>query len=135
MQTSPEKKPGLQDLIKTVREIAESNPNRVYYSTSGCCSYVTSDDRPEEGCLVGEALMRLGVPREFLSKTEEIYAGYPDIYRLLEDGLLADHLRYDLNSEADGDRASWLLSVQEFQDDGSMWEMSVYFADQRKPLV
>lgn len=124
-------KPDLRDVVKTVREIARENPDRIYRART-MCSYVTSDDNPGEGCLVGQALMWLGVPREFLACLEDSDPDHTGIHHLLMSDCFTDYLRYDLDDPTDNTYTSWLKDVQSFQDIGYKWNQAVELADRKK---
>lgn len=61
----------LKDLEAEVIMLATERPNHVYDSNGGC-SYVGTETGQVggEGCIVGQALMRLGVPEEALREWE-----------------------------------------------------------------
>lgn len=108
-------------VVEQVVALAAERPEFVYRpvtdgKTSGLCSYVTGEHG--QGCLVGQALMRLGIPEEALATFEReagekgLDTGAPNA--LPELGVICDH-----------DDLDWLADVQLHQDAGHPWGQAV----------
>jgi hypothetical protein len=109
----------LDDVVAKVREVAAERPTYVYnnegmsgYTSS--CFYRHGENRDRPGCIVGQALDRLGyVVPEMMEGSHatfvlhEIFGGPSD-------------------SE---DRVRWVRNVQRAQDDGKTWAEAVEKAD------
>lgn len=106
-----------EQLVQKVREQAQAHPDKVYKNESDnrkACAYAHSD---EPGCIIGWALHDLGWSLEDL--------------RTLDDRLNAG-IRYIAESivpGVDGGTVDWLEIVQDNQDNGGKWGVSVARAD------
>ena len=104
------------DVVAQVRALAQERPDYVYQRPLGNpeteCSYLTGADG--QGCIMGQALTRLGVSIEALStiEGENVMAALPRLA-----------VR---TTPSDG---WWLRAVQEQQDHGSTWGQAVRRAD------
>ena len=111
----------LDDVVSKVREVAAERPDFVYSSPNpDNCLYRHGENREEPGCIIGQALDRLGyvVPQAWEGSNAEA---------------LMDHI-YDL-SQHDDVRASWLRYVQGEQDRAKPWGEAVSEADRYYPEV
>src|SRR5690606_1231334 len=112
----------IKDVVKEVRRLAEEQPDHVYSAPEGeeICSYVTGKDG--KGCIVGQALSRLGVPESALRgiEGEGAYA-------------LPELIPY-LAGREDKRSRRWLTLIQSRQDGGRTWWQAVTEADQDWPL-
>lgn len=129
----PSNLPKISDLVVEIRKVVEEDPEHVYHpinlGAGNGCRYTKSAEGPD-GCLVGQALMRLGVPRDYLEKIEE--EDWRDIAELSEaesdalpEGSGFPHVFGYLvaeRDEADEEIVKWISDVQEAQDTGSSWE-------------
>ena len=113
----------LTKLVAAVRALAAENPERVYASCSvaGCVYKPTKQqDGGTYGCIVGEALRRIGVSSTGLDSVD----GEQGIYsRLFQIGI-RDDVQID-----------WLTKVQGLQDSGTSWSEAVLKADDCLPLT
>lgn len=105
-------------VVAEVRSLAAESPRFVYMTpddgAGAACKYVQYDDEGNlAGCIVGQALLRLGLPA---AEVQE-YEGNP-----------ASTVVYRLASSTDEDLA-WLDHVQEHQDSKNPWGESVEYAD------
>ena len=113
------------DVIEQVRALAAERPEFVYRSTSTddgdhpSCSYVTGADG--QGCIIGQALMRLGVEEERLADLEDSIPG----------GMGADTLLFRLLGRGYAEGEMWISAVQASQDTGIPWGKAVKIADER----
>ena len=115
----------VDDIVAAMRDLIAANPDRVYAPPGGganrTCSYVDSYDTPGTGCVVGEAVILLGVDREQLREWERYHGG--DSHGLLVAldvigaGFESVHPRY------------WVRRVQIGQDYGKSWGQALYMAD------
>lgn len=106
----------LPELVKTVREIAAENPDKVYEAPNalGMCLYMHGD---EPGCIFGHALLRLGVPPEAIGGVRG------NIRTVLFD-------RGVISSPFGSDRlVVWCRAVQHLQDNRIPWGEAVNCAD------
>jgi hypothetical protein len=111
-----------QDLVEAVREQAKMYPDRVYQSgPAGVCTYLAGEHNPDFGCIVGEALLWLGVPRELITEMNTC-GGWEH---------KADRIRPTLgNLVAEAAlRSTWVAQVQQYQDEGETWAKAVRMAD------
>jgi hypothetical protein len=97
-----------------VRELAEANPDFIYWPerTTQTCTYVPDDVQP--ACIFGQAFTALGVPMEFLA--EHATAG---INEILESMHIATTPR----------QREWAAVVQRRQDSKARWVRAVADAD------
>lgn len=117
----------LKQLIEAIRQVAATEPDFVYSSGGDqrTCEY-TPNDRNRCGCIVGEALVLLGVaPKrlhnlDMLGYVDNVTWGAPRTVAELSDLVTAEALT-----------SSWVRLVQEYQDNGSDWAGAVNRADER----
>ncbi len=120
--------PTADAVIAKVREIAAEAPAFVYSETDEhdgpTCRYVKNG---EGSCIVGKALVALGVPVDFFDRPS--VSGSPLNTVGIWQSTLRDLLGWqrDLNND-------WLQAVQAQQDVGCAWGIAVEFADKRCPL-
>ena len=133
----------LEQLEAAVREIAAERPDFVYtkqparqgYDCEGSeCSYVSagiSVDHQGEGCIVGQALMRIGFDKELLAEIQggvaqdiRDFLAHP-VFQERFEGLSQIENLHDPRNH----RLRWLSRVQGAQDTGSSWEEAVKEAD------
>jgi hypothetical protein len=110
-----------QDLVEAVREQAKMYPDRVYQAgPAGVCTYLPSEHNPDFGCIVGEALLWLGVPRELVTEmnTSGGWARRADRIRPTLGNLVAEAAL----------RSTWVAQVQQYQDEGKTWAEAVRMA-------
>lgn len=102
------------DVVREVRALANQSPEFVYtiVDPRGSCLYVHEDG--QGGCIVGQALMALGVSAMELGNHEGDAA--PSVIR-------------DLGIEASLEEELWLDGVQTYQDDGETWSFAVRTTD------
>lgn len=115
-------------VVKRVREIAKENPDFIYTdqgANDSECSYLgRSIDEPDigQGCIVGQALMDLGITREEMVEAEiEGVRGY-------------EVLEY-LGIESKFKHNIFLDYVQESQDTGASWSEAIEYADNKMGRV
>lgn len=105
-------------IIEQVRLLAQERPDHVYRKRGAgrSCGYAGDaiGSTRGEGCIIGQALMRLGVRRADLVSLEGVVSS-----ALPKLGI---H-RYDT------DERNWMSSVQKSQDTWSTWGRSVKDAD------
>lgn len=112
----------LSRLIDVIRQIAATEPNFIY--NGAVCSY-TPNSRNRCGCIVGEALVLLGVPYEILTMLDADAARYiptqwaATATKAVLAGLLTAEA---LDSE-------WVACVQRLQDSGQSWGDAIAHAD------
>lgn len=114
-----------KDLIDEVRKVAEAEPDFVYNEegSESECSYFGRDRGDTSGspCIVGKALKNLEVDTSVLLARES--GGFGDrIGFALSNGLVP------VTSLVDSER-TWLNAVQDYQDCGLTWAVSVKRAD------
>ncbi len=117
----------LKQLIEAIRQVAATEPDFVYDNNDdqSSCDY-TPNARNRCGCIVGEALMLLGVSRERLRAVDllgwntNVSWGMAVIIDELEDLVAPEALN-----------SSWVRQVQSAQDDGHSWGDAVADADER----
>lgn len=107
----------IQEIVGEVVKLAKERPEFVYKSADldGSCSYVGGRMRtPEEGkgCIIGQALQRLGMPVEELLKHEG-----DDVVSLI----IANPYIVGGDGFADRDARSFLDYVQSLQDRKETW--------------
>ena len=119
----------VDDVVKEVRSIAIERPDFIYLEQpleneedrSTNCSYLSAGlyTNEGEGCIVGQALSKLGITDEELRRVENASA--------------ADALRaVGVEGSTRRDRElNWLNSVQSQQDIGMTWGDAIAWADQR----
>lgn len=99
-----------------IRRIAAENPDHVYLpDVAGECVYteMDTDDHRVGSCIVGKALINLGVDPVRLSWSEGKFAASV----LGEPGAAADSI------------IGWINTVQQYQDDKISWGRAVAKAD------
>lgn len=117
----------IEDIEKKVRQLAEANPEFVYTDqTTGNtkfdakCGYVGKEFRSTEGagCIVGQAMQKLGVSEKILLEFEYTVDSVNDAG---VEGLLN---WLNINGSA-----KWLSDVQGHQDSSEPWARAVHLAD------
>jgi hypothetical protein len=114
----------LDDVVAKVREVAAERPTYVYDNGTGgelsSCFYRHGADRSEPGCIVGQALDRLGyvVPEDLEGR---------DSYTILNEALGTHFESWE--SPANPAGAKWIRGVQFQQDAGKPWGVAVEYAD------
>ena len=113
----------IDDVVTEIKKLAQERPDFNYRTQpiedftlrSSNCSYVSASRNVQdgEGCIVGQALTRLGVSRKELSLFEG-QAASTVLRRLLAD--------YDIK---DISKIVWINDVQERQDGGADWGLCV----------
>ncbi|MFF0498493.1 hypothetical protein ACFYU5_18960 [Nocardia aobensis] len=121
----------LTEIIAEIRRIAAESPDYVYKPVVkpnslgiGTCEYVerSADGELVGSCIVGRALVNLGVPPEVLTFTDDFT---PTAF-----GLLAD-----LDFDVRGAEIKWIQRVQSGQDQKMSWGDAVARADVLHPAV
>lgn len=113
-----------EDLIGAIRQQAEAHPTRLYVASldgDTTCEYTPNTLNPLFGCIVGEALAALGVPRrrlESLNNLGDWGSGRFGFAEVLSD-LVADGAL----------RSVWVARAQNSQDEGGTWAEAVEAAD------
>lgn len=124
-------------LIAAVREIADEQPDYRYDEARwGGCQYVVQehdecgdliepDSEVQPGCLIGQALWRLGIiSGAFINNDLNVETS---VKGLVSGGVID---RAITQNEID-----WLEVVQDTQDGGRSWGHAVDYADSEAPLV
>ncbi|AOZ63608.1 hypothetical protein SEA_WEASELS2_18 [Rhodococcus phage Weasels2] len=108
----------VSEVEEEVRRLAKARPYFQYMPPGGhldSCQYLDEQDGQLVGsCIVGQALVNLGVDKEKLLKQE---------------GLPAYTVLANLCETDDKDAQEWIDYVQGRQDAGQCWEQAVYQAD------
>lgn len=116
----------VKDVVREVRRLAEEKPDFVYTEQEGCdnnlgaCYYASADGQGNgAGCIVGQALGRLGVSQKALEDLDgvegaAVFTVLPTIIPVAPD---------------DGGMLNWLSDVQTGQDIGYQWGTAVKSAD------
>ena len=141
----------VDDVVQEVRKLATKYPDYNYKNQEGVdnggmsCSYLAgmtstqykdsalskygltySEARSKgilgKGCIVGQALTRLGVPDEALYEYEHMGADY----------VVGSNV--EPSDEHNYSKLTWLLVVQSLQDEGNNWAESVLRADKQVKL-
>lgn len=117
-------------LIEKVRIVAATDPDLIYQNDEGqrLCNYLPNA-RNRCGCIVGEALVEAGLPREKLAELDAaMVTADPwspgvswgdEAARQILDGLVSHQAL----------TSPWIAYVQEMQDDGKPWAEAVRQAD------
>ncbi|MGW1739993.1 hypothetical protein ACWCPQ_14405 [Nocardia sp. NPDC001965] len=112
-----------QTLVAEVRRLAAENPNFVYQKPEGSifCVYVEqdSDGNKVGSCILGQAMINLGVPAEKLVGS----GGFAGLALDLLDMEISEKVRW------------WAVAVQGKQDKEIPWGRAVEIADEEEPLV
>lgn len=117
----------LTTLTDVVVKLANESPDHVYAGATVLddgCSYVGTSIGLEggSGCIIGQALMRLGVPREDLRDWETANrgeTGFDDLYVAEDSPVKLDGTYAQLN---------FLANIQLNQDAGIAWKQAVELA-------
>lgn len=99
------------DVERRVREIAEADPLHIYVKGESCTNIAHEDS---EACLIGRALMGLGVSEALI----------------IERGVIDNGAETTLDTLGIPGCADWLSEVQQQQDTGAAWNDAVRYADQ-----
>ncbi len=118
----------VDDVVNEVRSIATERPEFIYLeqpleneeTRSTTCSYLSAGLYTDEGegCIVGQALSKLGITDDELRRVENAGAA---------DALIA----VGVKGARDLRGFHWLNSVQSQQDIGMPWGDAIAWADQR----
>lgn len=105
------------EFVKAVRELAAENPNFIYEAPgeNRTCLYVHEGDG---SCLIGQALLRVGVPLNTVAGFDETAANLP---------VAANEALLSLGYS--GAVSEWAGYVQSLQDRRELWAESVALAD------
>lgn len=114
-------------LIEAVRCIAGTKPDYIYRASSGRCTYRPNINNPDCGCIVGEALLHLGVPVKRLERIDQRCVDYDPVAwgTTGPKAILADLF------EPDALDSRWVASVQFYQDQGHPWAAAIRRADEK----
>lgn len=115
-------------LILTIRIVGATEPDRIYNSVSVDLDGFGCSYRPNMankcGCIVGEALIELGVPAEVLQRLDDSRASTAwteeTAVRLLTPYLELQALK-----------SPWVFCVQQQQDQRQTWGQAIILADQQ----
>jgi hypothetical protein len=122
-------------VMESMRALASADPDRVYGRIGGGsdgCSNVDSSDRPGTGCIVGEALIGLGVSREILAAMEACtYGEYPAGVSGTDSTSILTWLWIRVPKIV----ADWIRHAQSAQDTGSSWARAIERADRDFPIT
>ena len=114
------------DVVAQVRALAAERPDYVYPGADNPrgCSYVDDDlgSGKGQGCLIGQALQRLGVPRDWLREHGDWSPGD-------NGGVTASVLLSHLEVAEDYTASRFLNTVQMHQDGGEPWRLAVEAAE------
>lgn len=109
------------DVVNEIRKVAAEQPDFIYNEGGLAeCMYTKNTDGSPGGCIVGRALMRLGVEEEDLVES---------------DGQFASRVLSDLGISGDRFVMLWIAEVQEVQDGGKTWAEAVQSADTYYPVA
>ena len=121
----------VQDVVREVRKLAQERPHFNYrdqlHADSAGCSYLGASmytPGEGEGCIMGQALQRLGVSREELL----LHEGRSASQAIGDLTLLGSDVNYWVNV------ARWLDHVQTKQDTGFTWQEAVAGGDWYTPI-
>ena len=105
----------VSEVAKEVRRLADTFPNFQYVPPGPSCKYLEEKDGEKVGsCIVGQALVNLGLDKDELSK----YEGESGYMVLSE------------TCEVDGmNQLEWVDTVQDHQDYGRVWGEAIKAAD------
>ena len=103
------------NLVQTVRKLAADYPDAVYQGTDRGCFYTIGECGPGNGCIVGQALQKLGYELEGFDEQKGVGIG-----------ILIARLEIPCSCQ-DKD---WLIFVQDYQDMGKPWKEAVKLADE-----
>lgn len=117
-------------LADVIRRIAESEPDHVYTMIPGqlACAYVPVEGQPYESCIVGRALIRLGVPENWL-EDRNLFTYRQIRGRLIRDGYMSAPLAEKYDPRSSG---YWIGLVQSEQDRLKSWGTAVASADEEQ---
>ncbi len=114
-------------LIEAVRYVADTEPEFVYTREGvWTCTYRPSSPN-HCGCIVGEALVHLGVPVALLEQLDQRAYTYSDAAwgaagtALILQAVVAPEALF----------SKWVKQVQYYQDQGRSWGMAVRMADEK----
>ncbi len=120
-----------QQLIEAIRQVAATEPDRIYYTDWGgpTCNYLPNR-KNTCGCIVGEALSLLGIPREKLEALDALGATLPG--SAWGSRATQSELAGLLTLEAL--ESPWVCMVQQKQDAHYTWAHAVEYADRHEEL-
>ena len=109
----------IDKLIAAIRELATESPDNVYdRGRSHTCSYVVGDcSNGTQGCIVGQAIRRLGLETPDFDDSADVYLDNYDAVRAVSEM-----------------QRAWILIVQQEQDSSNTWAYAVESADDNCPL-
>ncbi len=109
----------IEQLIDEVRKLANEKPDFVYEPVIGCapaCSYVSSANSETEGCIFGQAILRL----------------QPELRQTIDCENIISCLLQDLKVNISNKQlVEWCVIVQGFQDNQIIWKDCVSGADDK----
>ena len=117
-----------QDLIQTVRQLANDNPTNCYEGNKdgqGCCYARGKCSNGTIGCILGQAMIACDHEvTEYISDKERQTKQFELLYESMINEGLIEMSRQDM---------IWCSEVQKYQDDGETWADAVAYADGVRP--
>ncbi|AWN04364.1 hypothetical protein PBI_GRAYSON_20 [Rhodococcus phage Grayson] len=105
----------VSEVAEEVRRLAKASPYFQYEAPGDSCKYLEEKDGERVGsCIVGQALVNLGLDKDTISKYE-----YESAYAVLQETCEVDSMTL----------LEWVDFVQDEQDAGRPWENCVFLAD------
>lgn len=99
----------IQDIENKMLELIRANPDNIYNSQGGPCSYLRGVcSNGSEGCLLGQALIALGIEPSRLGLTQSIASL---LYNLYDIGLISEHP----DDSHVTNRIAWAQSIQDMR--------------------
>lgn len=116
----------LDDIVRRITELATENPDHVYQmDRAGRCANVHESERGgwEPGCIVGKALIDLGVEPEWFVRNALVESGIVTVVRRMG-------LNYSRNPQL-----NFIVDVQDYQDEHNSWGHALKKAQRNNPEV
>ena len=116
----------IYDVVRKIVDIAAADPDYKYRDTHDRCVYVEEDATGQlvGSCIVGKALVDLGIDKEYLRDKRSNTNGIPAAWVIID----------DLGLDAGTIAANWVSVVQQRQDAGATWGGAVEAADLYYPV-
>lgn len=115
----------IDDVVRRIKELASENPDYVYrpVNYSDCANVHETESGLVPGCIVGKALIDLGVPPGWFVENDLVESGSYVVMKTLGVITGRDHLN--------DHRFRFIDSVQGHQDDAETWGDAVAYAAER----